>query len=43
LVDDPDPRVDLAALTTIEAADLLASRVFHDEATKDEATKKEAL
>lgn len=43
LVDDADPRVDLAALTTIEAADLLASRVFHDEATKDEATKKEAL
>ena len=30
LVDQPDPRVDLAALTTIEAADLLASRVFED-------------
>ena len=30
LVDDADPRVDLAALTTIEAADLLASRVFDD-------------
>jgi probable Rubsico expression protein CbbX len=28
LVGQPDPRVDLAALTTIEAADLLASRVF---------------
>ena len=30
LVADDDPRVDLAALTTIEAADLLASRVFGD-------------
>lgn len=28
LVTDADPRVDLAALTTIEASDLLASRVF---------------
>jgi probable Rubsico expression protein CbbX len=28
LLEDADPRVDLAALTTIEAADLLASRVF---------------
>jgi probable Rubsico expression protein CbbX len=28
LVDQPDPRVDLSALTTIEAEDLLASRVF---------------
>jgi probable Rubsico expression protein CbbX len=30
LVDGPDALVDLAALTTIEAADLLASRVFSD-------------
>jgi probable Rubsico expression protein CbbX len=37
LVDDADPRVDLAALTTIEAADLLASRVFRDETTRKEA------
>ena len=37
LVDDPDPCVDLAALTTIEAADLLSSRVFHDEAAKEDA------
>ncbi|MCU1630735.1 MAG: CbbX protein [Pseudonocardia sp.] len=28
LVEQPDPRVDLTALTTIEAPDLLASRVF---------------
>jgi probable Rubsico expression protein CbbX len=28
LLERPDPRVDLAALTTIEAEDLLASRVF---------------
>ncbi|MFC4947274.1 CbbX protein [Pseudonocardia sp. GCM10023141] len=28
LVDQPDPRVGLAALTTLEASDLLASRVF---------------
>ncbi|MFC5994661.1 CbbX protein [Pseudonocardia hispaniensis] len=28
LLEQPDPRVDLAALTTIEADDLLASRVF---------------
>ena len=30
LLEDADPRVDLAALTTIEAADLLPSRVFDD-------------
>ncbi|MEE6140256.1 CbbX protein [Mycobacterium sp. 050128] len=30
LLEDADPRVDLAALTTIQAADLLASRVFDD-------------
>ena len=32
LVADEEPHVDLAALTTIEAADLLASRVFDDRA-----------
>ncbi|GAA5114137.1 CbbX protein [Pseudonocardia adelaidensis] len=32
LLDQDDPRVDLAALTTIEAADLLASRVFREDA-----------
>jgi probable Rubsico expression protein CbbX len=32
LLDRDDPRVDLAALTTIEAADLLASRVFREDA-----------
>jgi probable Rubsico expression protein CbbX len=37
LVTDADPRVDLAALTTIKAADLLASRVFHDARTAKEA------
>ncbi len=31
LLSSDDPRVDLAALTTIEAADLLASRVFEDD------------
>jgi probable Rubsico expression protein CbbX len=31
LLDREDPRVDLAALTTIEAADLLASRVFRED------------
>ncbi|MHA6616270.1 CbbX protein [Pseudonocardia sp. DLS-67] len=31
LLDQEDPRVDLAALTTIEAADLLASRVFRED------------
>ena len=31
-----DPRVDLAALTTIEATDLLASRVFEDKPTTTE-------
>jgi probable Rubsico expression protein CbbX len=37
LVTHADPRVDLAALTTIEASDLLASRVFHDGRTSKEA------
>jgi probable Rubsico expression protein CbbX len=37
LLEDADPRVDLAALTTIEAADLLASRVFDDGSTTPEA------
>jgi probable Rubsico expression protein CbbX len=32
LLDREDPRVDLEALMTIEAADLLASRVFRDDA-----------
>jgi len=32
LLEQEDPRVDLAALTTIEAADLLASRVFREDA-----------
>ncbi|MDN5860565.1 MAG: CbbX protein [Pseudonocardia sp.] len=32
LVEQQEPRVDLAALTTIEAADLLTSRVFRDNA-----------
>jgi predicted ATPase with chaperone activity len=31
LLERPDPRVDLAALTTLEAPDLLASRVFQAE------------
>ena len=35
LVADVDSRVDLVALTTIEAADLLASRVFGDDRTKE--------
>ncbi|WP_102142533.1 CbbX protein [Mycobacterium hubeiense] len=38
LVADADPRVDLAALTTIEAADLLASRVFHAGRTSKETS-----
>ncbi|HUH70247.1 MAG TPA: CbbX protein [Mycobacterium sp.] len=37
LLEDTDPRVDLAALTTIEAADLLASRVFDDARENTEA------
>jgi probable Rubsico expression protein CbbX len=37
LLENADPRVDLAALTTIEAADLLASRVFDDEPSTTEA------
>jgi probable Rubsico expression protein CbbX len=36
LLERPDPRVDLAELTTLEAADLLASRVFSDP-TPDES------
>jgi len=32
LLEQEDPRVDLAALTTIEASDLLASRVFREDA-----------
>jgi probable Rubsico expression protein CbbX len=36
LLENADPRVDLAALTTIEAADLLASRVFDDGPTTTE-------
>jgi probable Rubsico expression protein CbbX len=32
LLDQEDPRVDLAALMTIEASDLLASRVFNEDA-----------
>lgn len=38
LVENADPRVDLAALTTIEAADLLASRVFDDGPGRTEAS-----
>lgn len=37
LVAQADTRVDLAALTTIEGADLLASRVFGDDAKKSSA------
>jgi len=36
LLENADPRVDLAALTTIEAADFLASRVFDDRPTTTE-------
>jgi probable Rubsico expression protein CbbX len=35
LLEGPDPRVGLAALTTIEAPDLLASRVFEDTAESE--------
>ncbi|OBI17409.1 CbbX protein [Mycobacterium sp. E2327] len=34
LLENADPRVDLAALTTIEAEDLLASRVFDEDTAK---------
>jgi probable Rubsico expression protein CbbX len=37
LLEDADPRVDLTALTTIEAVDLLASRVFADGQERAEA------
>jgi probable Rubsico expression protein CbbX len=37
LLEDADPRVDLATLTTIEAVDLLASRVFDDGPQSTEA------
>ncbi len=36
LVDGPDPRVDRSAVTTIEAADLLASRVFDTDPPAEE-------
>ena len=35
LVAGEDSHVDLAALTTLEAADILTSRVFDDERTKE--------
>jgi hypothetical protein len=38
LLENADPRVDLDTLTTIEAADLLASRVFDEKPATTEAS-----
>jgi probable Rubsico expression protein CbbX len=43
LLRGPDPTVDLAALTTFEPADLLASRVFGDSAPERERVGREIM